>query len=374
MSENFSVYVVDDDPMIQDILKTIVESEYPVEAFGSAEECYKAFATRQPDCILLDVSLPGMDGYAFCRLLKDNEATRDIAVTFISAHDDIDHRLKGYDAGGDDFVVKPFEPTEILRKIKIAEHSVGAKKNLREEARMANELSNLAMASMGDSGVLVQFMSKLISTTDEKLVASEKLDFLHKFTVDGAIQTCVGSHAYTLSSNGENQPLEVSVLEHVKTLDRIFEFHSRAVWNYDRITVMINNMPTQDDMLAGRIRDSMATAAQAAAGRLESLEVEEKARRSFDGIRRALATIEMTLEKLDESHRQGRYAISQMMYQFNEDLTGAFAGLGLSDSQERHIDNLVSTFIASLGRQMDQDDGFAASLHSLSADLHRITQ
>ena len=373
MNENFSVTIVDDDPMIQDILRAIVEPEYPVVSFGSAEECHKALSERRPDCILLDVSLPGMDGYAFCRLLKDSEATRDIAVTFISAHDDIDHRLKGYDAGGDDFVVKPFEPVEILRKLKIAEQSVAAKKNLREEARMANELSNLAMASMGDSGVLVQFMSKLISTTDEKQVASEMLDFLHKFTIDGAIQTRVGTHAYTLSSNGENQPLEVSVLDHVKTLDRIFEFRSRAVWNFDRITVMINNMPTQDDMLAGRIRDSMATAAQAAAGRLESLEVEEKAHRSFDGIRRALATIETTLEKLNESHRQGRYATSQLMYQFNEDLNQAFAGLGLSDAQELHIDNLVRTFIASLSKQMDSDDGFASSLHSLSADLHRLT-
>ena len=373
MNEKFTVYVVADDPMIQDILRVIVEPHYPVETFGSAEDCRRALETRLPECILLDVTLPGIDGYQFCRLLKDETTTRDIAVTFISAHDDIDHRLKGYDAGGDDFVVKPFEPVEILRKIKIAEQGVAAKASLREEARMANELSNLAMASMGDSGVLVQYMSKLISTTDEKQVAMETLDFLHKFTIEGAVQARISDRAYTISPNGENQPLEVSVLDHVRTMDRIFEFRSRAVYNFDRLTVMISNMPTHDEMLAGRIRDSMATAAQAAAGRLESLEVEERGRRSFDGIRHALTTIESTLDKLDESHRHSRYEISQLILLFSEDLARSFVGLGLSDAQERHLDLLINTFIRNLGGQLDQDDGFATALRALSTDLHDLT-
>lgn len=373
MNENFSIYVVDDDPMIQDILRSIVEPHYPVQVFGSAEDCHRALDTAQPDCILLDVTLPGMDGYQFCRLLKDDESKRDISVTFISGHDDIDHRLKGYDAGGDDFIVKPFEPIEVLRKIKIAEQSLVARKSLREEARMANEMSELALASMGDSGIVLQFMSKLISTTDELQVAAEMLDMLHKFSIDGAIQTRIGSRSYTLSSNGENQPLEVSVLDHVRTMDRIFEFRSRAVYNFDRITIMISNMPTNDDMLAGRIRDSMATAAQAAASRLESIEIEEKGRRSFEGIRQALSTIEATLDKLDETHRRGRYEISQLMFQFNEDLNESFVGLGLSDAQERYLDNLIKVFMTNLGNQMDQDTGFATVLRGLSADLHRLT-
>lgn len=373
MNENFNIHVIDDDPMIQDILRSIIAPHYPVETFASAEECRQRLDERQPDCILLDVGLPGMDGYQFCRLLKDGDATRDIAVTFISSHDDIDHRLKGYDAGGDDFVVKPFEPIEILRKIRIAEQGVAAKKSLREEARMANELSNIALASMGDSGIVLQFMSKLMSSTDEQQVALEMLGLLQKFSVSGAIQARVGGRSYTLSANGENQPLEVSVLDHVKTMDRIFEFRNRAVYNYDRITIMINNMPVNDDLLAGRIRDSMATAAQAAASRLESIEVEERGRRSYDGIKQALSTIESTLEQLDESHRRGRYEISQLMYQFTDDLNQSFVGLGLSDAQERYLEKLITAFIANLGSQMDQDTGFAEALRTLSADLHRLT-
>jgi DNA-binding response OmpR family regulator len=373
MNENFSVYVVDDDPMILDMLRAIIAPHYPVETFESVEACQQRLAERQADCLLLDVSLPGMDGYQFCRLLKDDAASRDIAVTFISAHDDIESRLQGYDAGGNDFVVKPFAPAEILRKIKIAEQGAAAQRSMREELRMAEELSSVALASMEDSGIVLQFISKLISTTDEKQVAFEMLDLLHKFVLDGAVQTRIGERAYTLSNNGENQPLEVSVLDHVRTMDRIFEFHSRAVYNFDRITIMINNMPVHDQMLAGRIRDSLATAAQASAARLEAMEVEERSRRSYAGIKEALATIEATLAQLDESHRQSRYEISQLMYQFSEELGQSFVGLGLADAQERDLDRLISGFMANLGVQMDRDTGFATSLRSLSSHLQRLT-
>lgn len=373
MNEHFSIFVVDDDPMIQDILRAIVEPHYPVETFGSVEACQQRLAERKADCLLLDVGLPGMDGYQFCRLLKDAPETRDIAVTFVSAHDDIESRLQGYDAGGNDFVVKPFEPTEILRKIRIAEQGAAAQRSMREEVQMANELSSVALASMEDSGIVLQFISKLISTTDEKQVAFEMLDLLHKFTIDGSVQACIGERAYTLSSQGENLPLEVSVLDHVKSMDRIFEFHNRAVYNFDRITLMINNMPVNDPMLAGRIRDSLATAAQATAARLEAMEVEERSRRSYEGIKQALATIEATLAQLDESHRHSRYEISQLIYQFSEDLSRSFVGLGLADAQERDLDRLISGFMANLGTQMDKDTGFAESLRSLSDHLHGLT-
>lgn len=373
MNENFSVYVVDDDPMILDMLRAIIEPHYPVETFGSVEACQQRLAERKADCLLLDVSLPGMDGYQFCRLLKDDAASRDIAVTFISAHDDIESRLQGYDAGGNDFVVKPFAPAEILRKIRIAEQGAAAQQSMREQVRMAEELSSVALASMEDSGIVLQFISKLISTADEKQVAFEMLDLLHKFVLDGAVQTRIGERIYTLGSNGENQPLEVSVLDHVRTMDRIFEFRSRAVYNFDRITIMINNMPVHDQMLAGRIRDSLATAAQATAARLEAMEVEERSRRSYEGIKEALATIETTIAQLDESHRQSRYEISQLMYQFSEELGRSFVGLGLADAQERDLDRLISGFMANLGVQMDRDSGFATSLRSLSSHLQRLT-
>ena len=72
MESAFKVFVVDDDPAVRDIICAILEEEYPVQSFESAEECLAALAEKRPDLILLDINLPGMNGYTLCRQLKND--------------------------------------------------------------------------------------------------------------------------------------------------------------------------------------------------------------------------------------------------------------------------------------------------------------
>ena len=105
MSASFKVYVVDDDPVVLDIMHAILEPDCQVETFPSAEDCLMQLESEKPDFFLLDVNLPGMDGYTLCRQIKDNPALRSIPVTFVSSNDTIEERITGYDAGGEDFIV-----------------------------------------------------------------------------------------------------------------------------------------------------------------------------------------------------------------------------------------------------------------------------
>lgn len=372
MNNAFTVFAVDDDPMIQDILRAILEPSYQVEVFSSAEACQAGMAAVRPDCLLLDIGLPGMDGYQFCRLLKDEGAHRDIPVTFISSHDTIDSRLKGYDAGAEDFIVKPFEPVELLRKLKVAENFVANRRSLQEQARASAELSTMAMASMGDSGLILQYMGKLINWYDEKDIAAGTLELLRQFSVEGVVQTRVGDRIHTASAAGTDLPLEVSVLNHVRTMDRIFEFRNRGVYNYGRITIMVNNMPVDDAVLCGRIRDNLAMAAQGAASRLEALETEESNRRNQEAVLQAVNAIQTTLDSLNQANLQNRYELSQMIYQFEQTLSRTFVRLGLADSQEREIEAKVGEFTRQLVDQMDQSEGLQQSLEALSDKLRRL--
>ncbi len=95
MSASFKVYVVDDDPVVLDIMHAILEPDCEVETFPSAEDCLMLLETEKPDFFLLDVNLPGMDGYTLCRQIKDNPALRSIPVTFVSSNDTIEERIIG---------------------------------------------------------------------------------------------------------------------------------------------------------------------------------------------------------------------------------------------------------------------------------------
>jgi putative two-component system response regulator len=113
------ILVVDDHPSsrMTAVALLSVEGYDVIEAEGGAAALYQLQETN-PDLILLDVMMPGMDGYEVCRRLKEDEHTRLTPVVFITALDDRRSRLRGIEAGGDDFLTKPFDQLELSARVK----------------------------------------------------------------------------------------------------------------------------------------------------------------------------------------------------------------------------------------------------------------
>ena len=116
-SEN--IVIVDDTPENLTVLLQILSRKgYRVRPALSGEIALKTIRADLPDLILLDIVMPGMDGYEVCRQLKADETTRDIPVIFISALKEVEDKMRAFSEGGVDYVSKPFQPEEVLARIK----------------------------------------------------------------------------------------------------------------------------------------------------------------------------------------------------------------------------------------------------------------
>lgn len=112
------ILIVDDTPANLDVLSTMLTRHgYKVRPALSGALALKAAQSVPPDLILLDILMPGMDGYMVCEQLKEMEATRDIPVIFISALDDVRDKVKAFQSGGVDYITKPFQLREVLARI-----------------------------------------------------------------------------------------------------------------------------------------------------------------------------------------------------------------------------------------------------------------
>ena len=112
------ILVVDDDKIFRTLLKHYLEKHgYQVEDAVSGEEGLEAFATYQPDLIVSDVSMPGMDGLEFCQQLRAQPSGQLVPFIFLSAKNDLEDRIRGHSIGADDYITKPFEIEELLMKI-----------------------------------------------------------------------------------------------------------------------------------------------------------------------------------------------------------------------------------------------------------------
>ena len=113
-----NILIVDDIPDNLAILSRILkERGYSVRPAINGQLALKAARHVPPDLILLDIMMPGMDGYEVCRQLKSDERTRDIPILFISALDETLNKLKAFQSGGVDYVIKPFEAQEVLARV-----------------------------------------------------------------------------------------------------------------------------------------------------------------------------------------------------------------------------------------------------------------
>jgi len=114
-----NILVVDDTPANLRLLSNLLaEQEYKVRSVISGQMALTAARAAPPDLILLDINMPGMNGYEVCEQLKAEEETRDIPIIFISALDATEDKVKAFTMGGLDYVTKPFQFEEVLARVR----------------------------------------------------------------------------------------------------------------------------------------------------------------------------------------------------------------------------------------------------------------
>lgn len=109
-----TILIVDDDPHIRQLLQfAFVKAGLDTIEAGDGEEALAVVARQAPDLIILDINMPRMDGLEFCKRLR---AESDLPILFLSSRDDEIDRILGIELGGDDYVVKPFSPREVVAR------------------------------------------------------------------------------------------------------------------------------------------------------------------------------------------------------------------------------------------------------------------
>ena len=111
--------IVDDEPKNLQVLGTILKKKSHIIAVATnGQQALDMVIKRKPDLILLDVMMPGLNGYETCARLKENSETRDIPVIFLTAKYQPEDIVKGFETGAVDYVTKPFNTAELLARIK----------------------------------------------------------------------------------------------------------------------------------------------------------------------------------------------------------------------------------------------------------------
>ena len=166
-----AILIVDDEPTNVDLLEQeLGDAGYKTRSAGNGEQAIALAGETKPDLILLDVMMPGIDGYEVCRRLKAKEATRAIPVIFLTALSDSFEKVRGFGAGAVDYVTKPFDLEELLARIRT---HIALRREIRDKALADTPVAGEAEFLIGELKQVRALIAQVAATDSNVLIQGE---------------------------------------------------------------------------------------------------------------------------------------------------------------------------------------------------------
>lgn len=338
-TDNARILIVDDADDTRLLLRSLLQEQYEIIEASSALECLEIIPREKPDLVLLDINMPEMDGYQACVEIRKKELTEFLPVIFVSALDSVEERLKGFEAGADDYLIKPIDGDKLLDKVA---HSLKKRFKITQaqnEAKEAMQVAMEAMTSSSELGQVIQYVQQVQSLSSVENV------------IEAFIDTCTNLGISCCTVQSQNKKLlacdadsaEAKILNQFEFVDeRIVAMGIRYIFACRHFVALVKNMPIQDESRVGRLKDHIAVLQDIAEGRIQSIIADdnlEKGRYQIISqlIRLAEKQIKLTSNKIDDYSQ----SITATMNKMIQDLESMLFSLGLEEDQEQQLMELA---------------------------------
>lgn len=265
----FTVMIVEDSIENQQLIEGMLIDEYDVVSVPSGDDCLEKIEEQLPDVILMDVKMPGINGYETCRKLKASQRSREIPVIFVSGSATQKERLKGYESGGDDYVAKPFDADELVSKVARALLAKQEQLRLKNSIADAQRVAQRALISSSELGGLNLFMQQCGNSMSYEELADHLLRAIRAFGLQSSL--VIRGPVETYYFGCEPDSVEVALLMRGRNAERFVELQSRTLVNSPNCSILINNMPL-DELRGGELRQYLGVIIDSTTARIDNLQ------------------------------------------------------------------------------------------------------
>lgn len=326
------ILIIEDDPTQQMLLRQIL-AKHELSIAGSGEEGLE-LAGAPHELVILDINLPGIDGYETCLRLRDMSGYRATPIIFLSACTSLDERLDAYGAGGTDYIAKPFDPLELKAKIDLYSNAINRQKAISRDLAGSHDL----LMNVQTSSAKLQSINRFIQAT----LFCHDVDslFLHFFKaaremdVGCVLQIHTEEGTQTRASDGSISKLESEILEMSNKLTRIFSFgHDRAIFHWRHATLLTRKV--------GDMIDTLAIFMDALEAGIKSVETEAK--------------LLQQVQRLEAQNDLLRKRVAGLVEDMNNSLRNTIISLGLVASLDIEEEDKLSSMIEQYGKRIDHE-------------------
>lgn len=339
------ILVVDDCEVTLGLIESNLDDKFEIVTLESGQTCLDKVLEIKPDLIILDIIMPGMDGYSVCQILKSSDETAFIPIILLSALDQVADRIEGYACGAEDYVTKPFDGDELIHKIEVALDNADQQKKWArqyEDKKEEQSVARSAIDQLYEMGALMNFHQKCGLCTDADQLGNEIVEMCHALGLDAVVQLKGRKGArYTGCQNGS---LEAKLLSQTFRNGMDLHLRNRSVFNGEHVSILIKNMPQDDEFRYGRFKDNLQILVNSASNRMEIIDLEVIDNASQNENLQHLENIIFHIEKTLNTHNK---VVKKRLHELLSETQTFTKGLNIEDS-------VIEALDANLTRCIDQ--------------------
>ncbi len=370
MEKATTILAVDDDEDILNLYRLHAEEQgYKIFVSSSAVKALAILEQDKVDLIISDILMPDLDGYEFCRQVKENPKTQKIPFVFVSAMTSLEELVTGYGLGADDYLTKPIEHEQFLLKIK---HILSVSKKNEEVQEQLDTYYKTAMQAMNYSsemGVILEFYKVCVAAKSFRELANYIFMTMKQLELYCSFQIYdLNGQAMGYTEQGEIPPLETDIMLLAKKQSRFYDFGVRTIVSYDNFSLLIKNMPVEDKEKYGRLKDILGTLCDAISSRVEVLLTNDSLMQKQQVVESVSVTIMDVDSSFSQLQKQNVTAIENMLEQIEE----ALLILGLTEFQEENVLGIAKKCLAETNKAFYEGVEINCKLEKLREQLSTI--
>ena len=347
---------------------------YEVITASSGNEGIETALNELPDIILLDVEMPGMNGYEVCDKLKYHDATENIPVIFLSSLSNLRSRMLGYEAGAADFLVKPFVGGELIAKLDSLVSIIKHSNAMQNEIQQATNTAFSAMRDSSELGQCINFIELSYGIKDFDNLANAFFNVCRSVELDCSIMFIIrDKRIFYSSSSNTCSALEEDVISTIYDKGgRFIDFGCRTQINFSHVALLIKNMPLQDMNAYGRYKDFFPFMLGATDAKVKSLEAELGIATQTKHLSIALDVVRNNLFELKGNIDNSQESVINLLRGMLSQLEQIIPSMGLEEDQENTIISIIDKTIVSSQEVIDTSENNLGIFNMITEVLEKL--
>jgi len=331
-----TIMVVDDVASNRLLLRMILEEYYTIVECESGPECLRSVEENKPDIILLDVNMPEMTGYEVCTTLRAHEETSTLPIIFVSAMDDAEERLAGFEAGCNEYITKPIDTECLVEKIQQQLASQKEVQQAKDNASQAMKVAMEAMTSSSELGQIIEFVKSSQEVHTLAGIGEELCVLADSFGLKAATVIYGEPNLYVRCEKDSMESRVLNKFQHAN--ERIVSIGVRTIICSESIGLLINDMPIEDENRYGRFKDHLMVLSSICEGRILTIQSQlQLVGQHKEVMERVIPMTEQQVKKLSKKLNLYDDSVKNIMMNMVGKLESKLFLLGLDEDQEAEL-------------------------------------